>query len=279
MMIRIIKITVSFVYLAVFGLFRLIKRIIGRPVRPFCVTLYYHDVTNEQKEKFTRQLDMIQKNSKVVPADIAELDKDAKLYSVLTFDDGFKSLLITAIPQMAERKIPATIFVPSGFVDKNADWDMEDTCADRSKQIMSETDLKNLDADLIKIGSHTVSHAKLTMLDQENIKYQLLNSKQQLEQILGYSVTMFSFPYGAFNNHIIETAKQAGYYRVFTIIPDWSMTVSDEFISGRVAASPDDWPVELWLKLNGAFRWMVLASKMKQKTKQLIMKSKGDNCE
>ena len=279
MMIRIIKITVSFVYLAVFGLFRLIKRIIGRPVRPFCVTLYYHDVTNEQKEKFTRQLDMIQKNSKVVPADIAELDKDVKLYSVLTFDDGFKSLLITAIPQMAERKIPATIFVPSGFVDKNADWDMEDTCADRSKQIMSETDLKNLDADLIKIGSHTVSHAKLTMLDQENIKYQLLNSKQQLEQILGYSVTMFSFPYGAFNNHIIETAKQAGYYRVFTIIPDWSMTVSDEFISGRVAASPDDWPVELWLKLNGAFRWMVLASKMKQKTKQLIMKSKGDNCE
>ena len=93
--------------------------------------------------------------------------------------------------------------------------------------------------------------------------HELSESRLQLRKILGRDVTLFSFPHGAFDEELIESARAAGYQRVFTILPE--LALPDEFAIGRVAVEPSDWRLEFLLKLFGAYRWLVPASTLKRK--------------
>jgi hypothetical protein len=66
---------------------------------------------------------------------------------------------------------------------------------------------------------------------------------------------LFSFPHGAHSAALVDQARQVGYRRVFTIEPLPVDANRDPFTVGRVAADPDDWPVEFRLKIAGAYRW------------------------
>jgi hypothetical protein len=85
---------------------------------------------------------------------------------------------------------------------------------------------------------------------------ELSDSRARLESVLGRSVTLFSFPHGAYNAGTLSLAKAAGYDRVFTIVPELNSTTANAFVIGRVAVEPDDWPLEFRLKVLGAYRWM-----------------------
>lgn len=62
-----------------------------------------------------------------------------------------------------------------------------------------------------EIGSHTVSHKDLTKLSLEEIRFELQESKKTLERILERSITSFAYPYGRYNNFIVQEVKKAGY--------------------------------------------------------------------
>ena len=47
----------------------------------------------------------------------------------------------------------------------------------------------------IEFGSHTASHPQLHNLDFEQIRAELIRSKERIEQIIGNAVTLFSYPY------------------------------------------------------------------------------------
>lgn len=73
--------------------------------------------------------------------------------------------------------------------------------------------------DLIEIGSHTLTHAKLTSLSEEQIVNELTQSKIILEEKINKSVDFLAYPYGSINevnSRIIQLAKQAGYKMAFS---------------------------------------------------------------
>ena len=67
---------------------------------------------------------------------------------------------------------------------------------------------------LVEIGSHTVTHPVLSVQPLEVQRYELVESKEQLEAILGHPVTSLAYSYGGGGDAGDETAalaREAGY--------------------------------------------------------------------
>lgn len=62
---------------------------------------------------------------------------------------------------------------------------------------------------LCAIGSHTMSHCRLTMTDEEMLSYELQESKNTLERHIGKLVYHLSYPYGASTDVSGEAKKYA----------------------------------------------------------------------
>jgi peptidoglycan/xylan/chitin deacetylase (PgdA/CDA1 family) len=90
-------------------------------------------------------------------------------------------------------------------------------------------------------------------------------SRVRLEEQLHRKILLFSFPFGAFNENLVEICREAGYQSVFTTLPSFAFIKSDEFVTGRVRVDPTDWPLEFKLKVTGAYRWLPWAFELKRK--------------
>jgi peptidoglycan/xylan/chitin deacetylase (PgdA/CDA1 family) len=74
-------------------------------------------------------------------------------------------------------------------------------------------------SELVTIGSHTVTHPRLTRMGKELAYAELLHSKQRLQEVLNEEVRHFSYPYGDFNDEIKRLVSAAGYATATTIKP------------------------------------------------------------
>lgn len=63
-------------------------------------------------------------------------------------------------------------------------------------------ELKQLDPMLITIGSHTLTHPILPMIDDAALECELRDSRQVLEQRLGRTVDLFCYPNGAHDERV-----------------------------------------------------------------------------
>ena len=181
------------------------------------------------------------------------------LYSVVTFDDGFESFLENALPELEEREIPSTVFVVAGNLGRVTDW------KGYPERIMSRDQLLQLPSPLVTIGSHTLTHPVLSNVSEEVAMSELAESREQLEESLQRRITLFSFPYGAFNNELVKCCKAAGYERIFTTLPFPAFADPDQFVTGRVCVEPTDWQIEFLLKVFGAYQWLPLAFSLKRR--------------
>ena len=76
---------------------------------------------------------------------------------------------------------------------------------------MSWSQIRELDAAGVEIGSHSLSHPRLTGLDDKALQTELTDSRLALEDKLGKPVTSFAYPYGEFDRRVIESVIDSGY--------------------------------------------------------------------
>lgn len=114
----------------------------------------------------------------------------------LTFDDGYQDNYDIAYPILKQYEIPFAIYITTGFIDNQLPmwWYTNE------KLGISTESLKALAADpLCTIGAHTVSHPKLDTLSPEEQRKEIMQSKQELETLLGHPIRHFSYPHGSYN--------------------------------------------------------------------------------
>jgi peptidoglycan/xylan/chitin deacetylase (PgdA/CDA1 family) len=186
-------------------------------------------------------------------------------YVAVTFDDGLENLLENAIPELEQRGIPSTIFVPTELLGQFPPWVTNASDRNLWGKMMSSDQLKALPTNLISLGSHGMTHAMLPSLREEDARRELTESRQKLEDLSNRRVTLFSFPFGAFNECLVTWCREAGYERVFTSLPKNAFTDPKEFVSGRVWVEPTDWRLEFRLKVLGAYGWLPLAIAVKRR--------------
>jgi peptidoglycan/xylan/chitin deacetylase (PgdA/CDA1 family) len=233
-----------------------VRRFLDRPVRRHGVVLYYHAVKPHQRGRFATQMDTLLARAHPFDAGSPDAMRASDRNAAVTFDDGLHSVVENAVPELAKRRIPFTVFVPSGCLGQRPPWVRDASHPSWAEQVLSAGDLRSLAAvPLATLGSHSVMHRNLLDLDRDDAAQELTGSRAQLEAATGTPITLFSFPHGRFSPALLDLARQAGYRRVFTIEPRLVDSDSAAFVVGRVAADPDDWPLEFRLKIAGAYRW------------------------
>ncbi len=270
---RILKVIISLIYFLFMKCLYYVKNFGNLRNKPKCVVLYYHSIFDNEVNNFRKQINLILKHTKTLSSDFNGELNDNQLYSIITFDDGYQNLIKNAIPILKEKGIPFTIFFVTNYFGKKPDWEEIEKHKDKTEKLMNTEQILNLPKNLLTIGSHTANHKMLDKLSLEEIKYELSESKKVLEELTKSKIELLSFPNGRFNDKVVKESFSAGYKRVFTIEPKLALVNSNEKIIGRVDVNGNDYLLEFWLKLNGAYSWMAVISKIKQK----ILKLLGNN--
>lgn len=68
-----------------------------------------------------------------------------------------------------------------------------------------------------EIGAHTMTHPKLTAIPQEKAQREIHESKLWIEKVTGKPCTMFCYPYGDFNDVIVQHIREAGFWGARTV--------------------------------------------------------------
>jgi peptidoglycan/xylan/chitin deacetylase (PgdA/CDA1 family) len=142
---------------------------------------------------------------------------------VLTFDDGYRSVLEHAAPIMQRFGIPGTVFVVTNFVGAPvpmtwsgiAQW--VGTPCESELRSLGWDELAELAAAGWEIGSHTCSHPYLTQLSQMQLEEELGASRACVEERLGRPCRSLAYPQGDHDERVVRAAAQAGYELAFTV--------------------------------------------------------------
>jgi peptidoglycan/xylan/chitin deacetylase (PgdA/CDA1 family) len=267
---RLVKLIISILFFFANSIAQNISKFFGKSSCGTLVVLTYHSVKAHQRQRFEKQMKLLLKSGKAVLADVGNQLPGGRHHIAVTFDDGFQSILENALPALHKLGIPVTVFVPTGFLGMRPGWIRRLDQENYGEIVLREDQLKSLADEGVLIGSHCVTHPKVTSLQPEMAKKELIESKGKLESILGRKVTLFSFPYNDFNESVIDLAKQAGYSRTFANVPTYPISRVDRFLLGRLHVTPEDWGIEYWLKLKGNYQWLPVAISVKRKLKKMV---------
>lgn len=129
--------------------------------------------------------------------DIAHLENFTKPVW-LTFDDGWEDFYLYAFPLFKEYNMKASYYVITDLIGTPGYVKLEQ--------------LKEMkESGLIDIQSHTVTHPRLATLSSDEIYNELYNSKKYLKDNLDIDSEVICYPYGSFNNTVLNLSKEVGY--------------------------------------------------------------------
>jgi len=98
--------------------------------------------------------------------------------------------------------------------------------------------LRQMDARLITIGSHTRTHPMLPTLDERALHDEIAGSRRILEEKLDRDVDLFSYPNGANNAGVVAMARRH-YRAALTTRKDFVANGDDPFLLPRIPAAAD----------------------------------------
>ena len=127
--------------------------------------------------------------------------------ALLTFDHCYAEQLENVVPVLDSLKFPATFFPASAGLTH----EIPDVSAHWRNNLLALTKAGHT------IGCHTHSHPDLTRLTVDEVRHEVVGSKQILEHALGQPVSAFCYPYGAYNARIASVVREAGFDVAFTV--------------------------------------------------------------
>ena len=180
---------------------------------------------------------------------------------VLTFDDGFRDFATTALPVLREHGFHATVFLPTAFIGETPRRFKEREC-------LSWREVDELHHAGIEIGSHTVTHPKLTDLSWPKIEAELRESKLAIEARLSFTVRTFSYPYAYPQMDRVYVARfrqllhDAGYEACVTTEIGTARSGDDVLGLKRIPVNSGDDGALFRAKLEGAYDWLHFSQRL-----------------
>ena len=197
---------------------RAFRRLSGDGAPAFRILLF-HDVPKDRFEVFDRFVGYVKQNHGVLSPEEAEawlwgavpagLGRQPCLFA---FDDGFASNYALAKHCLAEHGVKALFFVCPGLIDLPA-GDQRAAIAERifdgrlavaglpeELRLMSWTEVEELDSLGHSIGCHGMSHRRLSLLEGDDLRREIVDAGDLLERRLGGSASWFAFAFGGIDS-------------------------------------------------------------------------------
>ena len=131
----------------------------------------------------------------------------------LSFDDGNRSDVVTALPALRERALRASFFALAGRLDDAGS--------------LSASDLRELRAAGMAIGSHGWTHVPWRGLDIDDAHRELIDARNALAEASAGTIQDAALPLGRYDRGLLARLEHAGYRTVYT--------------SDRFPARPESW--------------------------------------
>ena len=179
---------------------------------------------------------------------------------VITFDDCPAGLLDHAIPELTRRGMTATFFAVAAKLGGNNDWDAEQGAPEIP--LMTSVDLQKLADNGFEIGSHGLTHSNLRKCLPEQIRRELIDSRQIREETVGGPIRFFAYPFGEYPEGFSGYCQDAGYRGAVSIFSRARTVIEDPYCMRRILVHEGD----------QAFLFRVKTSTLYLKVRQTIDK-------
>lgn len=132
-------------------------------------------------------------------------DRELPIYCVdtkekevaLSFDAAWGAEDFNNIMDILDKhKVKVTFFMTGGWVDENPEC------------------VKTLVEKGHDLGNHSVHHYDMTTISKEQMKTEINDVGKKVEELTGYKMKLFRPPYGAYNNDVIKTTYECGYFPI-----------------------------------------------------------------
>ena len=166
----------------------------------------------------------------------AETRGDARGLVGLTFDDGYEDFLQAALPVLENIGFSATVFVVSGMLGGENDWEHYYEPKPHLRLLTAEG-VREVAARGMEVGSHSISHPKLAGLDPGLLEREVGESRRILEGLLDQPVEGFCYPYGSLDSVAVRAVRCAGYSYACAVYEE---DEGDEYTLPRIPVSERD---------------------------------------
>lgn len=127
---------------------------------------------------------------------IYSVEREEKVVSI-TFDCAWGTEYTDAILEaLKASNVRATFFMVEFWAEKYPDF------------------VKKIDEWGCEIGTHSATHSYMSKQNSEEIKIELSTSSAAIESITGKEVELFRPPYGDYDDELIRTASEQGFYTI-----------------------------------------------------------------
>ena len=133
---------------------------------------------------------------------------------VITFDDGFQSVLEHGLAPLREYQFQAIQFIVADRIGERNEWDLD--AGEIAEPLMDQQQIREWLAAGHQIGSHSLTHPFMTRISPERAREEITASKKKLEDLFGMEVRHFCYPYGDWNPAVRDLVQSAGYQTACT---------------------------------------------------------------
>lgn len=186
---------------------------------------------------------------------------------VITFDDGYRNFCQHAFPALERYGFTATMFLPTASI-------ADQPRIFKQRDCMTWSEVRDLQHRGISFGSHTVTHPQLHGLNREQIREEIVRSREMIEDKTGVAVDSFAYPYAfpqkdePFKAMVRDILRESGYrYGVCTQIGR-AGSASDPLFLERLPVNSSDDPALLEAKLAGDYDWLGRMQSLRKQLRQ-----------
>ena len=215
-------------------------------------TLNYHIINRAisdkiaiSEEAFEQQLAYLRKHGyhtlslAHAIADIDGTQKAPPRSLLLTFDDGYADSTHVALPLLRTHAMHATLFVITGYIGQSNRWNHR-ACYDA--QHMTWYELRHWHESGGDIGGHSHLHYCMTRLNPDELQETVQLNKRLLEEQTGLTPRAFAYPYGRFNQAVVDAIRQHYAIAFATGGGAWGAS-AHRYAINRLTVSPG-WTIE-----------------------------------
>lgn len=141
-------------------------------------------------------------------------EKQGKVVGI-TFDDGYQNNLTYAAPILKRFGFSATCYIVSGNIGSSNTWDLKEKIM--QKALMTENEINQWLELGFDIGAHTKTHPDLTCVSDEQALIEINDCKIELEEKFNVTINDFCYPFGRFNDFVLNVLKGSDYATATTM--------------------------------------------------------------